>query len=248
LLLVVRREQGRLRRYVHLGTGNYHPKTTRAYTDYGLFTANEAIGEDVHQVFMQITSLMRTPKLECLAQSPFNLHERLLELIERETSQAAAGCTGRIIAKINALVEPSIISALYRASQAGVVVDLIVRGICCLRPGIPGVSDNIRVRSIIGRFLEHTRCYYFHNSGIAEVYCASADWMDRNLFRRIEIMFPILNADLKSRLIDDLETYLADNTQSWELRSDGTYVQRLPGDEEPISAQSALLASLAERG
>jgi polyphosphate kinase len=248
MLLVVRREQGRLKRYVHLSTGNYHPKTTRAYTDYGLFTANEAIGEDVHQVFMQLTSLMRTPELNFLAQSPFNLHKRLLALIERETNHAASGCAGRIIAKINALVEPTIISALYDASRAGVHIELIVRGICCLKPGIPGLSENIRVRSIIGRFLEHTRCYYFHNGEDSEVFCASADWMDRNLFRRIEIMFPILDPAIKARLVGDLDTYLADNTQAWELTADGSYhlIQPQPG-EEPISAQTALLAQLAEQ-
>jgi len=248
MLLVVRREQGRLKRYVHLGTGNYHPQTTRAYTDYGLLTADKAIGEDVHQVFMQLTSLMRTPELTYLAQSPFNLHEQLLDLISRETAHATAGCAGHIIAKMNALVEPSIISALNKASQAGVHVDLIVRGICCLRPGIPGVSENVRVRSIVGRFLEHTRCYYFHNGGEAEVYCASADWMDRNFFRRIEVMFPILDPDLKSRVIGDLDSYLADNMQAWELQHNGTYVHRLPQQGvEPFAAQSRLLSELAER-
>ncbi|HZL96494.1 MAG TPA: polyphosphate kinase 1, partial [Vicinamibacterales bacterium] len=180
MTLVVRRENGRLKRYVHLGTGNYHPRTARAYTDYGLFSANEALGEDVHQVFMQLTSLMRTPPLNLLSQSPFNLHDRLLGFIRRETHNARNGGTGHIIVKINALVEPEVIRALYEASSAGVFVDLIVRGICCLRPGVPGVSDNIRVRSIVGRFLEHSRCYYFHNGGQEEVYCASADWMDRN--------------------------------------------------------------------
>ena len=158
MALVVRRENGKLKRYVHLGTGNYHPRTARAYTDYGLLSANEALGEDVHQVFMQLTSLMRTPALNLLSQSPFNLHERLLALIKRETRNASAGGTGHIIAKLNALVEPEVIRALYEASNAGVYVDLIVRGICCLRPGVPGVSENIRVRSIVGRFLEHSRC------------------------------------------------------------------------------------------
>lgn len=247
LILVVRREGGRLRRYVHLGTGNYHPKTARAYTDYGLFTADPAIGEDVHEVFMQLTSLTKTEKLERLAQSPFNLHSRLLELIRRETRNAEAGGTGHVIAKINAIVEPSLIQALYEASNAGVFVDLIVRGICCLRPGIPGISENIRVRSIVGRFLEHTRCYYFHNGGDEEIYCASADWMDRNMFRRIEIMFPVLDARLKQRLIADLDTYLADNTQAWELQGNGEY--RPPtaaAGEDQISAQGTLLIQLAE--
>jgi polyphosphate kinase len=245
MTLVVRRENGRLKRYVHLGTGNYHPRTARAYTDYGLFSANEALGEDVHQVFMQLTSLMRTPPLNLLSQSPFNLHDRLLGFIRRETHNARNGGTGHIIAKINALVEPEVIRALYEASSAGVYVDLIVRGICCLRPGVPGISDNIRVRSIVGRFLEHSRCYYFHNGGQEELYCASADWMDRNFFRRIELMFPILNEGLKARVMADLDTYLADNVQSWELRADGRYVQLpLNADVAPVSAQLKLLRQL----
>lgn len=246
MLLVVRREDGQLRRYVHLSTGNYHPQTARAYTDYGLFSANKALGEDVHEVFMQLTSLMRTPRLQLLSESPFKLHERLIELIKRETKNASSGGTGHIIAKINALVEPEVISALYEASNAGVYVDLIVRGICCLRPGIEGVSENIRVRSIVGRFLEHARCYYFHNNGEEEVYCASADWMDRNLFRRIEIMFPVLEPPLKRRLIGDLDTYLADNTQAWELKSGGEYERVSPGRGDPVTAQSRLLGELAE--
>ena len=247
MALVVRRESGRLRRYVHLGTGNYHPRTARAYTDYGLLSANERLGEDVHQVFMQLTSLMRTPPLHLLSQSPFNLHERLLGLIRRETRNASSGGTGHIIAKLNALVEPEIIRALYEASSAGVYVDLIVRGICCLRPGVPGVSDNIRVRSIVGRFLEHSRVYYFHNGGSEELYCASADWMDRNFFRRIELMFPILEEGLKARVMADLDIYLADNAQAWELRADGEY-RRLPHmvGTQPLAAQLKLLRQLAE--
>lgn len=247
IALVVRREQGKLRRYVHLGTGNYHPRTARSYTDYGLLSANVALGEDVHQVFMQLTSLMRTPDLNLLSQSPFNLHERLLGLIRRETRNASNGGTGHIIAKLNALVEPEVIRALYEASGAGVLVDLIVRGICCLRPGIPGVSENIRVRSVVGRFLEHSRCYYFHNGGDEELYCASADWMERNFFRRIELMFPILDPRLKARVIADLDSYLVDNTQAWELRSDGRYERaQPPTGAEPLSAQYKLLRQLAE--
>jgi polyphosphate kinase len=245
--LIVRRENGRLKRYVHLGTGNYHPRTARAYSDYGLLSADELLGEDVHQVFMQLTSLMRTPALNLLSQSPFNLHERLLSMIRRETSNATAGGTGHIVAKLNALVEPEVIRALYEASCAGVLVDLIVRGICCLRPGIPGISENIRVRSIVGRFLEHSRCYYFHNGGEEEVYLASADWMDRNFFRRIELMFPIREPELKSRIMADLDLYLADNVQSWELRADGRYVQpRRDPAVDPVSSQLALLRQLAE--
>jgi polyphosphate kinase len=247
IALVVRRENGKLKRYVHMSTGNYHPRTARAYTDYGLLSANESLGEDVHQVFMQLTSLMRTPALSLLTQSPFNLHDRLLALIKRETRNASAGGTGHIIAKLNALVEPEVIRALYEASNAGVYVDLIVRGICCLRPSVPGVSDNIRVRSIVGRFLEHSRVYYFHGGGAEEIYCASADWMDRNFFRRIELMFPIRDEALKARLMSDLDVYLADNVQAWELRADGSYVQLKPEEAaEPKAAQLALLRQLAE--
>jgi polyphosphate kinase len=247
MALVVRRESGRLRRYVHLGTGNYHPGTARAYTDYGLLSSNEALGEDVHQVFMQLTSLMRTPALNMLSQSPFHLHDRLLTLIKRETRNAIAGGTGHIIAKLNALVEPEVIRALYEASGAGVHVDLIVRGICSLRPGVPGVSENIRVRSIVGRFLEHSRCYYFHNGGNVEIFCASADWMDRNFFRRIELLFPIRDEALKTRLMADLDVYLADNSQAWELRADGRYeLAARPPNVEAVSAQMTLLRQLAE--
>jgi len=247
LTMVVRREGSKLKRYVHLGTGNYHPRTARAYTDYGLLSANEVLGEDIHQVFMQLTSLTRTTDLSLLSQSPFNLHERLLGFIRRETRNASNGGTGHIIAKLNALVEPEVIRALYEASNAGVYVDLIVRGICCLRPGIPGVSENIRVRSIVGRFLEHSRVYYFHNGGDEALFCASADWMERNFFRRIEIMFPILEPGLKARVMADLDTYLADNDQAWELRNDGRYERlRPPADRDASPAQSKLLRQLAE--
>jgi polyphosphate kinase len=246
MCLVVRRENARLKRYVHLGTGNYHTRTARAYTDYGLLSANESLGEDVHQVFMQLTSLMRTSALNLLSQSPFNLHDRLLALIRRETRNATAGGTGHIIAKLNALVEPEVIRALYEASNAGVYIDLIVRGICCLRPGVPGVSENIRVRSIVGRFLEHSRCYYFHNGGNEEVYCASADWMDRNMFRRIEVMYPVIDARLRQRLITDLDLYLADNTQAWELQAGGDYLPLSASGDGAVSAQTTLLTKLAE--
>jgi polyphosphate kinase len=246
MILVVRRESGKLRRYVHLGTGNYHPKTARAYTDYGLFTADPGIGDDVHEVFMQLTSLMKTEQLKQLSQSPFDLHTRLLELIRREIRNAQSGGTGHIIVKINALVEPQLIQALYEASNAGVFIDLIVRGICCLRPGIPGISENIRVRSIIGRFLEHSRCYYFHNGGNEEVFCASADWMDRNMFRRIELMFPVIDARLKQRVIADLDLYLADNTQAWDLKANGDYRPLAAGDDDVVCVQTMLLEQLAE--
>jgi polyphosphate kinase len=247
MLLVVRRENGALRRYVHLSTGNYHPGTARVYTDYGLFSADEDFGHDIHEVFMQLTSLTKTASLNKLYQSPFSLHKKLLKLIRRETESAASGGTGHIIAKINALVEPQIIRALYEASRSGVIVDLIVRGICCLRPGIAGVSENIRVRSIVGRFLEHDRCYYFHNEGKVELYAASADWMDRNFFGRIEIMYPILDKKIKRRLMRNLDIYLKDNTQAWELRPDGSYklTTAKEGDEEHC-AQLELLREFAE--
>jgi len=247
LILVVRREAGHLRNYVHLGTGNYHDRTARLYTDYGLFTCDNAIGEDVHKVFLQLTSIGRVGKLKKLLQSPFSLHQELLAKIEREANNARAGKPAKLMGKMNALVEPQIIQALYAASQAGVEIDLIVRGICCLRPGIPGVSDRIRVRSIIGRFLEHTRVYWFLNDGKEEVYCASADWMDRNFFRRVEIAFPIEDKGLRQRVIkESLQGYLADNTQAWELQADGGYRRLTPDSQPPVSAQDNLLKSLAE--
>ncbi len=245
MALIVRREQGRLRRYVHLGTGNYHPGTARVYTDYGLLSADEELGVDVHEVFMQLTSMMQTPPLHKIYEAPFGLHEKILEHIETEIRNVEAGGAGHIIAKLNALVEPNVIEALYRASCAGVFIDLIVRGICCLRPGIRGVSENIRVRSIIGRFLEHSRVYYFHANGEERVFCASADWMDRNFFRRIEVAFPIHNESLKRRVIADLDIHLSDNMQAWELRSNGTYIKVTPeADEESLSAQTHILRLL----
>ena len=247
MALVVRREQGSLHRYVHLSTGNYHPGTARVYTDYGLFTADEKIGTDVHEVFMQLTSMMQTPPLHSLFEAPFGLHEKILELINNEIDNVQSGGAGHIIAKMNALVEPEIIRALYRASCAGVYVDLIVRGICCLRPGIPGVSDNIRVRSIVGRFLEHSRVYYFHANGREAVYCASADWMDRNFFQRIELCYPINDAQIKQRLLTDLDTYLNDKQQAWILHHDGNYTRvQQDSKEEPVSVQIALLRELGE--
>jgi len=247
MAMVVRREDGRLKRYVHLGTGNYHSGTARLYTDYGLFSADQELGEDVHHIFLQLTSMMQTPPLRRISQSPFSLHGFVISSIEQEIANVERGGTGHIIAKLNALVEPEVIQALYRASCAGVFVDLIVRGICCLRPGIQGISENIRVRSIIGRFLEHTRVYYFHANGEEEVYCASADWMDRNFFRRVETSFPILSPEIKKRLISDLDSYLNDNSGSWELRPDGSYCRVRSGDAEPFSAQHALLGQLADK-
>ena len=248
MALIVRRENGRLRRYVHLGTGNYHPGTARVYTDYGLLTVDEDISSDIHEIFMQLTSMMQTPPLKKIYEAPFDLHDKIVAHIETEIKNVESGGAGHIIAKLNALVEPEVIRALYKASCAGVFVDLIVRGICCLRPGVPGISDNIRVRSIIGRFLEHSRVYYFHANGDENVFCASADWMDRNFFQRVEVAFPISNKEIKRRLISDLDIYLSDNTQAWELRSDGSYLRVKPeSDSEAISAQSRLLSTLAEK-
>ncbi len=245
LVMVVRREEKGLRRYCHLGTGNYHAKTARLYTDYGLLTADESMGEDIHEIFLQLTGLTRVPRLRKLLHAPFSLQLALLAKIEREAQHAHAGRKAHIIAKLNSLTEPAVIHALYKASRAGVQVDLIVRGVCCLRPGIPGVSDHIQVRSIVGRFLEHSRVYYFENAGAHEVYCGSADWMDRNLHRRIEVAFPVDAPELKTRVIDDLKSYLEDNVQAWILQSDGLYT-RAAGDGQN-SAQMRLLKLYDER-
>lgn len=243
LAMVVRRERSGIRRYCHLGTGNYHSKTARTYTDYGLFTCDPEIGQDVHEVFLQLTSLKRSPRLSCLLQSPFEMHRAMLAKLEREVAHAATGKPARVILKMNSLVEPESIAALYRASQAGVHVDLIVRGICALRPGVSGLSENIRVRSIVGRFLEHSRVFWFANGGQAEIFCSSADWMERNFFRRVEIAFPIRREKYKRRILEDLETYLEDDTQAWELDSAGHYLQRSPSKNGRLCAQTQLLAS-----
>ena len=243
MMLIVRREGRWLKRYVHLGTGNYHVKTARQYTDFGLFTADQALTEDVQKVFQQLTAMGKPGKLKKILQAPFTLHKSLLEKIEREIAFAQKGRQARVIAKLNSLTEPSLIEALYRASRAGVRIDLIVRGICCLKPGIKDVSENIHVRSIIGRFLEHSRLYYFHNDGDFELYASSADWMERNLFRRVETAFPIEDRRMKQRVLQEgLLDYLADNTQSWILQSDGSYKRTTPGSTKPRCAQMALLA------
>ncbi len=248
LLLVVRREADGLRRYCHLGTGNYHPRTARAYTDYGLFTADEQVGSDVHELFLQLTSLTQTPRLRRLLQSPFRLHDALLGFINREITHAQAGKAARIIIKVNALVDAQMIEALYRASCAGVGVDLIVRGVCAARPGVVGVSENIRVRSVVGRFLEHSRVYWFENAGRPALYLASADWMERNFFRRVEVAFPVSNARLRHRIRDDLERYLQDTHNAWILGSDGEYRRAPgppPGDAPAVDSQAQLLEAYA---
>lgn len=243
MILVTRRESRRLRQYAHLSTGNYHASTARLYTDYGLFTCDRAIGEDVHRVFQLLTSLGRVKKLKKIFQAPFTMHKELLNLIEREAETARAGKPARIIAKMNALIEPQIIRALYQASQAGVKVDLIVRGVCCLRPGVPGVSENIHVRSIIGRFLEHTRVFCFFNQGDHDVYLSSADWMNRNFFQRVEVCFPVDEQSLRNRIIKEgLELYLSDNTQAWVLNKDGEYRRaKTSGSQKLRCAQAFLL-------
>jgi polyphosphate kinase len=245
MALVVRREGKTLRNYVHLGTGNYHPGTARFYTDYGLFTSDQQIGEDVHKVFMQLTSLGKVSKLHKLLQSPFTLHAALLKKIERETDNASKGKPARIIAKMNALTEVQMIQALYKASIAGVKIDLIVRGVCCLRPGLKGISENISIRSIIGRFLEHTRVFYFQNGDSPEIYCASADWMERNLLHRVEVCFPIQTKRISNVIFRHLEYYLKDNTQSWLLMPDGNYM-RYTDDNPPFIAQQQLLEDMAK--
>jgi polyphosphate kinase len=242
MLMVVRREDGRLRRYAHLGTGNYHPRTARLYTDFGMFTSNEKVCADVNEVFSQLTSLGKARTLNHLWQSPFSLHTEVLRAIQNEARLAKSGKRGHIIAKMNALLEPETITALYEASQAGVKIDLIVRGVCALRPGVAGLSENIKVRSVIGRFLEHTRIFYFRNDLQHNVYLSSADWMDRNFFRRIEVCFPVLDKKLKKRVIDEgLKIYLQDNCQAWDMDSAGHYRRKHARRAVKKSAQNELL-------
>jgi polyphosphate kinase len=250
MALVVRREEGSdgksLRRYVHLATGNYHPRTARLYTDFGLMTANEELCADVNEVFKQLTGLGRASRMRHLWQSPFTLHKRIVAAIRNEAKLASEGQEGRIIAKMNALLEPQIIEELYLASAAGVKIDLVVRGVCALKPGIAGLSENIRVRSIVGRFLEHSRVFYFRAGGAEDVFLASADWMDRNFFRRIELCFPVLDPALKRRVIrEGLQPYLDDNCHAWEMRPDGSYEQLKPRRGRRRSAQEELLYTLA---
>ena len=241
VVLVVRREADGIRRYVHIGTGNYNSKTARTYTDIGLFTASPSIGADLSDLFNSLTGFSRQRVYRKLLVAPGNMRDRFLELIANEANAARAGRLARIIVKMNALVDPGIISALYEASQAGVEIDLIVRGICCLRPGVPGVSERIRVISIIGRFLEHSRLFYFANGGDDEYYIGSADWMPRNLDRRVEAVTPVEDKALHPRLRGVLETCLADNRQAWELRADGSYEQRTPGDDVERGTHRVLL-------
>lgn len=245
MTLVVRREGNVLVRYMHLGTGNYHHATTSVYTDYGYLSGSKRLGEDVHKLFLQLTSLTEASDMTRMLASPFSLFDALMEKTRRETTNAKDGKPARIIAKINSLNEPQLINALYEASQAGVQVDLIVRGICSLRPGVKGLSENIHVRSIVGRFLEHSRVYYFLNDGKEEFYCSSADWMYRNMFRRNESCFEIKQKRMKDQIRSDLELFLADNCQAWVLSSDGSYRRLTPGKKKRISAQETFLEDLA---
>lgn len=243
MLLVARREQNsKVRYYVHMGTGNYHPKTSMIYTDYGLMTSDKEIGDDVYRIFLQLSSMGKASKMEALMYAPFTLHKGLVRRIRTERENAEAGKPTRIIAKMNALYDEELVNELYAASQAGVQIDLIVRGICQLRPGVKGLSENIRVRSIIGRFLEHSRVFYFENNGNPELLCSSADWMSRNMFHRVETCFPIKHKKIRDRIIEDLNLYLADNTHAWMLQENGDYVITEPLEgEEVIDVQAILL-------
>ena len=246
LALVIRREAGGLRRYAHLGTGNYHPRTARLYEDFGLFTADEDLCTDVQEVFRRLTGLGTAGKLKALLQAPFTLHATMMEAIRRETEAARAGRKGHVIAKLNALLEEQIIDALYEASQAGVRVDLIVRGVCALRPGIAQLSENIRVISVLGRFLEHSRIYYFWAGGAEDVWLGSADWMSRNFFRRVEVAFPVRDRKLKQRVIDEgLFNYLNPDRSVWVMDADGGYRLTGPLMAAERDAQQVLLARLA---
>ncbi|MEN9680906.1 MAG: hypothetical protein RLZZ627_799 [Pseudomonadota bacterium] len=240
MLLILRREGNRLRYYTHLGTGNYHQSTARHYTDYGLLSADQELGEDVRKVLVQLTSLGKVGRFHKLLHAPFTLHQSLIKKIQRETDHALAGKKARIIIKVNAVAEPLLIQALYKASMAGVEIKLIVRGICSLRPGVPGISETIEVRSIIGRFLEHSRVYFFENDGNSEVFASSADFLPRNMFRRVEVCFPMVQKKLADRLREDLEAILRDDVNAWILQPDGKYV-RAEATAHPFEAQASFL-------
>ncbi len=245
MLLFVRREGNALKRYAHLGTGNYHRKNSLIYTDYSLLTADETLTSDVHKVFQQITGMGKKIHPKALIHAPFNLRKSMVKLIKAEKQAAKEGKEARIAAKLNSLTDPEVIQALYSASRAGVKIDLIVRGICCLKPGLPGVSENIRVVSTVGRFLEHSRVYYFLNA-THQVYCSSADWMERNLSNRIEVCFPILNKKHAQRILDEMELHLNDNVQTWELQADGEYAEPGNSEEQSSCVQNQLLQRLTQ--
>ena len=246
LMLIVRREDEKIRRYVHLGTGNYHASNAKVYTDYGLFTADPDISEDVHKIFQELTGMGKPANLKKILHAPFTLHDSLMRFIDDEIAHAQAGKEARIIIKANALTERRLMDKLYDASQAGVKIELILRSICCLRPQVVGLSENIHVRSVVGRFLEHTRIYYFYNNGDERLYCGSADWMDRNLFHRVEVAFPIEDKKLFKQIFEEgLMNYLQDNVQAWTLAGDGTWSRVRRAPDAPLhSAQEYLLARI----
>jgi polyphosphate kinase len=245
ITLVVRQEKEKIRRYVHIGTGNYNPKTAKIYTDLGLLSCREDLGADLTDLFNYLTGYSRQKSYRQLLVAPVNLRERMIEMINREADNCRQGKTGRIVAKMNSLVDQEVIQALYKASQVGVEIDLIIRGICCLRPGFPKFSDNIRVISIIGRFLEHSRIFYFHNNGKEEIYIGSADWMTRNLSRRVEAVTPIESPELVKDLQEILGVMLADNRKAWELQSDGTFIQRKPPKESETQNSHEIFMEMA---
>lgn len=245
--LVVRQEEQKIRRYVHIGTGNYNSKTARLYTDLGLLSCRDDLGADLTDLFNYLTGYSRQKSYRKILVAPVNLRDRMVAMIEREIEHSRNGGTGRIVAKMNSLVDGQMIETLYRASNAGVSIDLIIRGICCLRPGIPGISENIRVISVIGRFLEHSRIYYFQNNGSEELYIGSADWMTRNLSRRVEAITPVEDTNLAKDLQEILGIMLADNRQAWELQSDGTYIQRKPDREDQAESTHEVLMNMMRR-
>jgi polyphosphate kinase len=246
IVLVVRQEKQEMRRYVHIGTGNYNPKTAKLYTDLGLFSCREDLGADLTDLFNFLTGYSRQKSYRKLLVAPVNMRDRMISMINRESEHCRNGGTGRIIAKVNSLVDFEMIKTLYEASQAGVNIDLIIRGMCSLRPGVEGVSENIKVISIIGRFLEHSRIFYFHNAGNEEIYIGSADWMPRNLDRRVEAITPLEDLEVRKDVQEILGIMLADNRQAWELTSDGTYQQRRPqeGEKEQGTHQTLMKTTL----
>lgn len=247
LVMVVRREADRIRRYVHIGTGNYNPKTARLYTDLGLFSCREALGADLTDLFNYLTGYSRQKSYRQLLVAPVNMRDRFVALIRRETENCLNGSTGRIVAKMNSLVDPQIIATLYEASRAGVQIDLIIRGMCCLRPGLEDISENIRVISIIGRFLEHSRIFYFYNDAQEEIFIGSADWMPRNLDRRVEAITPVQDTDIARDLQEILGIMLADNRQAWDLQPDGSYRQRQPAEDSPEASSQNILMQMAHQ-
>jgi polyphosphate kinase len=247
VVLVVRREDDKIKRYVHIGTGNYNAKTSNLYTDVGLFSCRPELGADLTDLFNYLTGYSLQRSYRKLLVSPVNGRDSFDRLIQQEIDHCNAGRTGRIVAKMNALVDPKIIANLYRASQAGVSIDLIIRGMCCLRPGIPGVSENIRVVSIVGRFLEHSRIYYFHNGGDEKMLIGSADWMTRNLDRRVEVITPIDDPNISKDLQEILGIMLADNRQAWDLQPDGVYIQRRPRNDHDEQNTQKILMEMASQ-